>query len=993
MKSKLHSKFNLFSSAAFLVFCSTSSHAGTTSSTFSFQKDDVRKDGNIYVNGTFNGATYAVVDGRVTDNSSTSARSTTSTATLGNQNQSGSHNGQQHCGLFSYDLTELNNFITANTSPTSSVTVTSVSFKLITSGVGSGTAMTLNLFGTDPFTSAGCTWSNYTTGTPWTAPYQKDRTETTYNFTGGPSALTTSLGGTSPTTGTSTTPAGTALTWTSSANFISTLTSALARADKTLYLTARGSFFNTGDNRVNVNTSPATAVDDRPELLITVVVNSFSDWTGASSPSWATAGNWTTPPTTGDPVRFNSSSTSNLATVLDQNFDLSGVTIIDPVGAVSIGGANTLSLGNAGIDLSAATQNLTITSPMVLSAAQSWNVASGRTLTVGGAVTGSGALTVVGAGKAILGASVLPSGAGTGNLIVSGNLDLNGFSQSINGLSGAGVIDNSAADACTLTLGNNNAFSNSTNIIQDTGGDLSVVKVGSGKINLLGSNSFAGGFTNNGTGVIEPGNSNAFGTGPVVINNAITVYPADGSYTFANALTLNGATLRQGGGNNRLLTWSGPVSVTSNSTILSDGSTAGITIGGAVTLSGAATLTSTASGTAHTISGGISGNGSLTLSSGTLILSEASTYSGSTVMSAGTLRLNPNGTIPSSSNLTINGAGNLNVRNTSGWVYNGTISGDGTGQITLNSGTTATLAGNISGVLNVSANSTGTAATISGVISGAANVNVQATGATLTLTGGNDYTGTTSISGGTLIVGASNSLPNSTSATIGNGSLRLSAGVSDTVGTLAVTNASSTINLGANAAVAFANSSALEATWTGTLNLTGAFVSGQSIRFGTTSGGLTPAQLAKIAANGFQNFALDASGFLTASPAAAGYDSWKAQITNGQDGRTQDADGDGFTNIQEFLFGTSPIASNGSLVSTTSSGGNLILRWLQRESGATYQIKQSGTLAAGSWTAVASPVPAQDANQTGAPADYDYYTVTLPTSGGKLFFRVEGVEN
>ena len=32
------------------------------------------------------------------------------------------------------------------------------------------------------------------------------------------------------------------------------------------------------------------------------------------------------------------------------------------------------------------------------------------------------------------------------------------------------------------------------------------------------------------------------------------------------------------------------------------------------------------------------------------------------------------------------------------------------------------------------------------------------------------------------------------------------------------------------------------------------------------------------------------------------YDTWKSQITNGLDLRTDDADGDGFNNLQEFLY-------------------------------------------------------------------------------------------
>jgi hypothetical protein len=50
-------------------------------------------------------------------------------------------------------------------------------------------------------------------------------------------------------------------------------------------------------------------------------------------------------------------------------------------------------------------------------------------------------------------------------------------------------------------------------------------------------------------------------------------------------------------------------------------------------------------------------------------------------------------------------------------------------------------------------------------------------------------------------------------------------------------------------------------------------------------------------------------------------------------------------------------------------------------------------LAAGSWFPVVSPVPACDGNQTGVPTDSNFFTVTLPLGSGKLFFRIEGVEN
>jgi autotransporter-associated beta strand protein len=160
--------------------------------------------------------------------------------------------------------------------------------------------------------------------------------------------------------------------------------------------------------------------------------------------------------------------------------------------------------------------------------------------------------------------------------------------------------------------------------------------------------------------------------------------------------------------------------------------------------------------------------------------------------------------------------------------------------------------------------------------------------------------------------------------------------------------------------------------------------------FGTD--GSTDPDLPDLGAGLVWQFNYATGALSVAATGGSAYDTWKAQITNGLNLRTDDADGDGFLNIQEFLFGTSPIAGNGALVTTSSSGGNLILRWLQRETGATYTLKQSSTLGVGSWT-TAAQTPALDGVQAGAPTDYKYYTVSIPIGTGKLFFRIEGVEN
>jgi autotransporter-associated beta strand protein len=775
--------------------------------------------------------------------------------------------------------------------------------------------------------------------------------------------------------------------------------------------------YDTGNTGTDYQLVAASTTDDSVQWRF-IVPAPPPIWTGTAGSSWADPDAWflTNAPVTGDLVTFNDKSTANLTSTLDQNFSLSGILFQNPTGPVSIGGTHNLTLGTSGIDLSAATQNLTITAPSILSAAQTWNVAAGRTLSVNGGVTGAFALDISGAGTTSLGgavgpltpltigsgstlkttaSSVLASGATALNPTLDGTLDLNGTSQSINFLTGSGVITNSAVGAASLTLGSNNTGGTLSALVQNTGGPLTLIKTGTASLILPIANTHTGGFTNNGSGNVTPQNNAAFGSGPVVMNGA-TIYATAANYTFTNALTLNAAILRVGGSNSRILTWDGPVTATGASGISADGGTTGVTINGSLDITGA-TFTSTSS-SQNNINGPISGAGGNLIAQGNncvLQLAGTNTYGGTTTITDGSfLRLTATGTLPPSSNITNNGG--LTIRNTVSWIHNGTITGDGSASISLNTGTNATLAGNISNITTINVDNAGTNTTISGAIGSATNINILGTvdgnglGAILRLGGNNTYSGTTTITRGKLILAASNVLPNTTAVSIGNATLDATT-FTDTAGTLDVTS-TATIHLGPGAALAFADSSGIS--WSGgSLNITGTFISGSSIRFGTSASALTSTQLGLITVNsGTGPFTLNASGFLIA-PVTNPYDVWKTQITNGLNGRTQDADFDGYNNLQEFLFGTSPIAGNGSLVSTTVNGNNLILRWLQRETAATYTLKQTTTLAAGSWTNVPSPLPASDADQSGTPANYDRFKVTLPISGGKLFYRVEGVEN
>ena len=261
-------------------------------------------------------------------------------------------------------------------------------------------------------------------------------------------------------------------------------------------------------------------------------------------------------------------------------------------------------------------------------------------------------------------ANQLPHGAGMGNVILNtngtgvGTLNLAGFSDTINGLSGSGTVDGTSGTP-TLTFGAGNATGNNfSGIIKNTAGTLGVTKIGSGTQTLSGPNTFSG--------VLNvDGGTLAFGAATNLGNATVT-----------NTIGINGGVLSYTG--------SGPASLVANQVVTlgaSHGTIDTSNLLGALTLSGGVNstnnnLTKTGPGSLILSAASNLGTGSVAVDAGALIVNTTLTSSATTVASAATL----GGTGTLTSSVTINAGGMLSPAT-------GTTAGTLTiGSLTLNAG-------------------------------------------------------------------------------------------------------------------------------------------------------------------------------------------------------------------------------------------------------------------------------------------------------------------
>src|SRR5580765_5743227 len=84
------------------------------------------------------------------------------------------------------------------------------------------------------------------------------------------------------------------------------------------------------------------------------------------------------PPTSADVGLFDATlAGANVTFTLNQDTNWAGLQLTAPAAALTINAGNTLSLGASGIDMSAASQDLTLGCNVGVLATQNWNIASG----------------------------------------------------------------------------------------------------------------------------------------------------------------------------------------------------------------------------------------------------------------------------------------------------------------------------------------------------------------------------------------------------------------------------------------------------------------------------------------------------------------------------------------------------------------------------------------------------------------------------------------
>ena len=423
--------------------------------------------------------------------------------------------------------------------------------------------------------------------------------------------------------------------------------------------------------------------------------------------------------------------------------------IAGPITSLSVDGTATLPSAALTVAGAASFGANSVLNGGSLSAA-SFAVSGGTIRTV---LTGTGALTKTGTSIATL----------TGANTFSGGTTISGGTLIVNSFGLVGSVTNNAT--LEFSQDSNGTFAGT---ISGTG---QLVKSGTGRIGLTGTNVYTGGTTIN-AGTLAVTTSSLPGA---VVNNATLQFNQDGRGTFKGVISGTGAVLKTGLGAAGLTgvnTYTGGTTVDAGTLVVTTAS-----LPGNVTNNAILQFNQSSRGTYF---GVISGTGAVVKTgTGSVGLTGANTYLGSTTISDGILLVTTSSLPGDSANpgSVVNNA-TLQFNQASSGTYFGVISGTGavvktgtgstglvaantyTGGTTVSEGilfvTTLSLPGDVVNNATLQFNQ-GSRGTYAGVISGTGAVLKTGAGA-VGLTGANTYAGGTTISEGTLVV-TSASLP------------------------------------------------------------------------------------------------------------------------------------------------------------------------------------------------------------------------------------------
>jgi len=471
-------------------------------------------------------------------------------------------------------------------------------------------------------------------------------------------------------------------------------------------------------------------VAGRVDLVVTTVAAGGDFvWTGGGGDdNFSIAANWA------DGVAPTGSGGENLifrgSKRLTPVNDLVGASIANvtfQAGGFSVGG-NAVTVTGTLIN---STGSNTIAAPLVTTTSRTISAAATTTLTMSGVISGAGgALLLNGAGTVVLaGVSTFDGGV----TLAAGTLSL--------GSDSSGAVSDGPVGTGTLTITGGTLQATATRTIANAAaftGDFAIA--GSSALTLSGAITMAAARTltlsnsaaTTMAGTFAPG-------GDLTLAGAGT-----GTTTFSGPLTIAAARTITNNATAGSQVFGGTLAFDADLTVAG---TRALTIGaGAITLSGNRTLT--VSGPTLTVTGAIDGAFALTKAGSSQVsLNVASTFSGGLVLNAGTLAFGDDAAAGSGT-LTIN-AGLIRANTVARTLANaltiaGSVTCDGTIDLILAGAATLTASPVIT-VTNTSANGL----RFSGAIGGAFAVTKAGTGV-LKYAGVNTYTGTTTVSAGTL---------------------------------------------------------------------------------------------------------------------------------------------------------------------------------------------------------------------------------------------------